>query len=149
MKLPKGQGMWPAFWMLGADRREVEWPGCGEIDIMENIGREPALVHGSIHGPGYSGGDGLNAPFAHDLEGYHVYAIDWYPNRIDFYMDGIRYATRTPASLPKGGRWVFEHPFYLLINNAVGGTWPGAPDATTRFPQELRVDYVRVWAPAP
>lgn len=149
MKLPRGQGMWPAFWMLGADRQKAGWPACGEIDIMENIGKEPALIHGSIHGPGYSGAEGLNAPYAANLDGWHVYAIDWFPNRIDFYMDGVLYATRTPASLPKGGIWAFEHPFFLLLNNAVGGSWPGTPNASTKFPQELRVDYVRVWALTP
>lgn len=145
MKLPRGQGMWPAFWMLGANIDEVGWPACGEIDIMENIGKEPAMMHGSIHGPGYSGAEGLNASYAAPLDGWHVFAVDWYPNRIDFYMDGVRYATRTPEGLPKGGVWSFEHPFYVILNNAVGGSWPGTPDASTKFPQELRVDYVRVW----
>lgn len=149
MKLPKGIGMWPAFWMLGDDIDQVGWPASGEIDIMENVGQEPAMIHGSIHGPGYSGPNGLNAPMASSLTGYHVYAVDWSPERIDFYMDGHRYVARTPASLPKGGQWVFEHPFYLIVNLAVGGSWPGSPTAETTFPQELRVDYVRVWEPKP
>ena len=108
------------------------------------------MVHGSIHGPGYSGGDGLNGPYtSNPLDGYHVYAVDWEPDRIAFYMDGHCYCTRTRASLPKGAPWVFDHPFFIILNNAVGGSWPGAPDQTTRFPQETRVDYVRVWQTRP
>jgi beta-glucanase (GH16 family) len=146
MKLPRGQGMWPAFWLLGQDRKQHEWPACGEIDIMENIGKEPGTVHGSIHGPGYSGADGLNGPYAASLDGYHVYALDWDKEQIIFYMDGVPYCRRTRASIPKGAPWPFDHPFFIILNNAVGGSWPGSPDDTTEFPQELRVDYVRVWS---
>ena len=150
MQLPRGQGIWPAFWMLGADISAVGWPQCGEIDIMENIGREPAMVHGTIHGPGYSGGASLSGaassadgrPFA---DGYHVFAVEWEAAAIRWYVDGRQYFTQTPADLPAGGRWVFDHDHFLLLNLAVGGRWPGNPDPTTTFPQELKVDYVRVY----
>lgn len=151
MHLPRGQGIWPAFWMLGRDIDRVGWPQCGEIDIMENIGREPTTVHGTIHGPGYSGGDGIGAavesadgrPFA---DAPHVFAVEWEPQEIRWYVDGRLYQTRRPGDLPSGARWVFDHPHFLLLNVAVGGHWPGSPDETTNFPQELRVDYVRVYA---
>ena len=150
IKIPRGQGIWPAFWMLGADIAENPWPASGEIDIMENIGKEPALVHGTIHGPGYSGEHGLGAPcglpsnqlFADD---FHVYAVEWEPNALRFYVDDHLYETRTPADLPQGAKWVYDHPFYLLLNVAVGGFWPGNPDATSTFPQTMLVDYVRVY----
>jgi beta-glucanase (GH16 family) len=149
IRIPKGQGIWPAFWMLGNDIGSAGWPTCGEIDIMENIGREPTTVHGTIHGPGYSGGNGIgasyslpgNAPFADD---YHVYAVEWEASAIRWYVDGNLYA-RTPADLPSGARWVYDHPFFMIMNVAVGGQWPGNPDGTTSFPQTMLVDYVRVY----
>ena len=153
MKIPRGQGIWPAFWMLGDDIEKPGWPACGEIDIMENIGKEPGIVHGTIHGPGYSGAGGIGSPFA--LPGdqrvgddFHVFAVEWEPNAIRFYVDDHLYSTRTPADLPKGAKWVYDHPFFLLLNVAVGGYWPGDPDATSTFPQTMLVDYVRVYAPA-
>ena len=151
MKLPRGQGVWPAFWMLGNDIQTVAWPACGEIDIMENIGREPNTIHGTIHGPGYSGAHGIGAPFVFEKselpsDSYHVYAVDWRPNRIDFLVDGSVYQTITPEELPAGTKWVYDHRFFLLLNLAVGGSWPGAPDATTVFPQELSIDWIRVYS---
>jgi beta-glucanase (GH16 family) len=152
MKLPRGQGIWPAFWMLGARTPKLEWPRCGEIDILENIGREPSVAYATLHGPGYSGTQGVQgrtelpggAVFA---DAYHVFAVDWAPGRITWLLDGREFFTATPATLPKGARWVFDDwPFYLLLNLAVGGHWPGYPDATTTFPQEFRIDYVRVHA---
>jgi beta-glucanase (GH16 family) len=150
IKIPEGQGIWPAFWMLGADTGKVGWPKCGEIDIMENIGKEPALVHGTIHGPGYSGDRGIGAPFslpdkARFADDFHVYAVEWEPKAIRFYVDHQLYATRTPAQIPKGTKWVYNHPFFMLLNVAVGGVWPGNPDSTTKFPQTMLVDYVRVY----
>jgi beta-glucanase (GH16 family) len=150
IKIPRGQGIWPAFWMLGNDIEKPGWPDCGEIDIMENIGKEPALVHGTIHGPGYSGADGITSPFAlpgneRFADDFHVYAVEWEAQAIRFYVDDHLYATRTPAQLPKGTKWVYDHPFFLLLNVAVGGGWPGNPDATTVFPQTMLVDYVRVY----
>lgn len=149
IKIPEGQGIWPAFWMLGANLDQAHWPGAGEIDIMENIGREPGTVHGTIHGPGYSGSKGIGAPYAlpsgRFADDYHVYAIEWEPNQIRFYVDDHLYETRTPADLPQGTKWVYDHPFFILLNCAVGGRWPGNPDATSTFPQKMLVDYVRVY----
>jgi beta-glucanase (GH16 family) len=149
IKIPYGQGIWPAFWMLGADMPTAHWPGAGEIDIMENIGREPGTVHGTIHGPGYSGAKGIGAPYSlpagRFADDYHLYAIEWEPNHIRFYVDDRLYETRTPADLPPGTKWVYDHPFYILLNCAVGGAWPGNPDDTSTFPQKMLVDYVRVY----
>jgi beta-glucanase (GH16 family) len=145
MKLPRGQGMWPAFWMLGNDIGSVGWPNSGEIDIMENVGYEPTTVHGTIHGPGYSGAGGIGAGYSgpNFSDGFHTYAIDWAPNSIKWSVDGNVYQTRTPADLG-GNRWVFDHPFYIILNLAVGGYWPGDPNSSTVFPQQLVVDYVHV-----
>ncbi|MFE6613644.1 RICIN domain-containing protein [Amycolatopsis sp. NPDC057786] len=145
MKLPRGQGMWPAFWMLGADIGNVGWPNSGEIDIMENVGFEPNTVHGTLHGPGYSGAGGIGAAYngPNFSDDFHTYAVDWAPNQIKWYVDGNLYQTRTPADL-NGNRWVFDHPFYLILNLAVGGYWPGDPNSSTVFPQRLVVDYVHV-----
>lgn len=149
IKIPYGQGIWPAFWMLGNDIEKTGWPTCGEIDIMENIGREPAIAHGTIHGPGYSGGKGIGAPYSlaagRFSDDYHVFAAEWEPSQIRFYVDDHLYATRTPADLPAGTRWVYDHPFFVILDLAIGGGWPGKPDQTTVFPQTMLVDYVRVY----
>jgi beta-glucanase (GH16 family) len=150
LKVPYGQGIWPAFWMLGNDLESAGWPKCGEIDIMENIGREPATVHGTLHGPGYSGANGVTASYTLPLsrkfsDDYHIFAVEWEPNVIRFYVDKRLYKTQTPADLPPGKAWVFNHPFFLVLNVAVGGNFPGNPDGTTVFPQLMRVDYVRVY----
>jgi beta-glucanase (GH16 family) len=149
IQIPRGQGMWPAFWMLGEEVVTSGWPACGEIDIMEVIGRQPTLVHGTVHGPGYSGSGGITAQYGLAgspplADNFHVYAIEWSPGLIRFFLDGASYAEVTPASLPKGARWVYDHPFFLLMNLAVGGAWPGNPDETTVFPQEMVIDWVRV-----
>ena len=148
MKIPRGQGMWPAFWMLGNDIGSVGWPNSGEIDIMENVGFEPGTVHGTIHGPGYSGSGGIGAGYTLPggqafADGFHTFAVDWSPSSITWSVDGNAYETRTPADL-NGNRWVFDHPFYILMNLAVGGYWPGDPDGSTPFPAQLVVDYVHV-----
>jgi len=142
MKMSRGQGMWPAFWLLGGGN----WPNDGEIDIMENVGFEPNTVHGTIHGPGYSGSGGIGAgysigsPFA---DGFHTFRLEWSPNLLVWKVDGNTYETRTPADL--GGRtWVFNHNFFIILNLAVGGYWPGDPDSSTPMPNTLTVDYVRV-----
>ena len=150
IRVPYGQGIWPAFWMLGNDLQTAGWPTCGEIDIMENIGKEPSTVHGTLHGPGYSGANGITASYALPSsrkfsDGYHTFAVEWEPDVIRFYVDGRIYKTRTPAELPTGKAWVFNHPFFLILNVAVGGDFPGNPDATTVFPQLMKVDYVRVY----
>jgi beta-glucanase (GH16 family) len=150
IKIPYGQGIWPAFWMLGDDIKKKGWPKCGEIDIMENIGKEPAMVHGTIHGPGYSGDKGIGAPFElpagqRFADDFHVYAVEWEAKAIRFYVDDHLYTTRTPADLPHGAKWVYKHPFFILLNVAVGGGWPGNPDSSTVFPQTMLVDYVRIY----
>jgi beta-glucanase (GH16 family) len=147
IKVPYGQGIWPAFWMLGADIGSVGWPNCGEIDIMEHIGADPQTVYGTIHGPGYSGGtafgDSIN--IGEDVtDNFHVFAVEWEANRIEWFMDGTLYHTATPGNV--AGPWVFDHPFFFILNVAVGGQWPGYPDETTVFPQQMLVDYVRVYS---
>ena len=152
LKLPQGQGIWPAFWLLGDNIDTVPWPACGEIDIVELIGHKPDTLHGTLHGPGYSGARGLSKSTV--LPGgkifndaYHIFAIDWQRGRIDWLLDGKIYKTLTPADLPAGTKWVFDDaPFFILLNLAVGGAWPGYPDETTEFPQEYRIDYVRVYS---
>ena len=164
IKIPEGQGIWPAFWMLGDNIGTIGWPKCGEIDIMENIGREPATVYGSIHGPLSNGtATDLTAPAKlasgkNFYEGFHVYAVEWEPTEVRFYVDQTQFATFTPQSpinVPGSttaptpsdiaGSWVFDHPYFLLLNVAVGGDWPGPPDATSTYPQTMLVDYVRVY----
>ncbi len=147
IQVPRGQGLWPAFWMLGDNIDRVGWPACGEIDIMENIGREPGIVHGTVHGPNYSGANGVggaytlgSGAFADD---YHVFAVEWNASSMQWFVDGTLYRTVLPSDLP--GSWVFDHPFFIILNVAVGGYWPGNPDSTTVFPQTMRVDYVRVY----
>ncbi len=147
IRIPRGQGMWPAFWMLGGRCEQVGWPTCGEIDIMENIGREPRRVHGTVHGPGYSGARGVSAAYSLRADAfadnYHVFAVEWQAGAIVWYADSAVYATVTPNTV--SGTWVFDHPFFILLNVAVGGSWPGSPDSTTVFPQTMLVDYVRVY----
>jgi beta-glucanase (GH16 family) len=149
IKIPSGQGLWPAFWLVGNDMKKVGWPACGEIDVMETVGKEPSIVHGTIHGPGYSGAQGIASSFrlagGRFADDYHIYAVEWEPSALRFYVDDILYATRTPTEVPQGTRWVFDHPFYILLNLAVGGAWPGPPDNTTVFPRNMLVDYVRVY----
>lgn len=149
IKVPYGQGLWPAFWLLGTNLDDVDWPQAGEIDIMENIGREPAIVHGTVHGPGYSGGQAIGGGFelqAGNLaDNFHTYAIEWSPNEIRWYFDETNYFTLSPEGLPANSEWVYNHPFFLILNTAIGGNWPGAPDETTTFPQTMAVDYVRVY----
>jgi beta-glucanase (GH16 family) len=152
IKIPRTQGLWPAFWMLGTNIPAAGWPACGEIDIMENIGVEPALVHGTVHGPGYSGSGGISGAFQLPGGGayaddYHVFAVEWTTNQIKWFVDSWQYFSVTPTRLPTGGTYVFYQPQFLLLNVAVGGQWPGYPDATTVLPQRMWVDYVRVYAP--
>lgn len=150
MKLPVGQGMWPAFWLLGSDIDRVGWPTCGEIDVMEFKGQEPLSIHGTVHGPGYSGGNGIGAtatlpgPAGFDQD-FHVFAVEWDDGLVAFEVDGVAYNAVSKADLPAGTSWVFDQPFHILLNLAVGGTYVGAPSGATVFPQELVVDYVRVY----
>ncbi len=149
IRIPRGQGLWPAFWMLGADIGTVGWPACGEIDVMENVGYEPDVVHGTVHGPGYSGAQGLSAAYrqpsgAAFADDFHVFGIDWRPGAVTWTVDGVAQRTVTRADVGSAP-WVFDKPFFVVLNVAVGGSWPGSPDATTRFPQQMTVDWVRVW----
>jgi beta-glucanase (GH16 family) len=154
IQIPKGQGLWPAFWMLGADINTSGWPTCGEIDIMENIGKEPSTNNGSLHMPaaGTSNDDDLTGTYtlpgnAKLGDDFHTYAIEWSAAAIKFYVDDNLYETQTPSTAT-GRTWKFDHPFFMLLNVAVGGQWPGAPDSTTTFPQTMKVDWVRVYEPA-
>ncbi len=135
MKLPSGQGIWPAFWMMGSN---AGWPLCGEMDIMEYVGKTPNTIYQTAHGPGYSGAKGIGAhfvlPAASLKDDFHVYAIDWEPEDIRWYIDGQQVFQVTPALIPAGSLWVFDHPFFILLNLAVGGSWPGYPDELDRFP---------------
>lgn len=149
IKIPTGQGVWPAFWMLGADFPQTPWPDSGEIDIMENVGHEPGTVHGTVHGPGYFGGGGIGASYHHPTGGaftddFHVYAVDWSPGSITWSVDGVPFNTLTAADVG-GNPWVYDQSFFMILNVAVGGEWPGYPDGSTRFPQEMVIDYVRVY----
>ncbi len=147
IRLPWGQGIWPAFWMLGADIDSNPWPAAGEIDIMEFRGQEPTLILGSVHGPGYSGGEAISKSYSLTNgrfdTGFHVFGIEWGPNFVNYYVDNVLYNQITPADVT--GEWVFEKPFYILINLAVGGSFVGSPNDETVFPQTMLVDYVRVY----
>ncbi len=147
IKLPWGKGLWPAFWMLGANSDTVIWPQCGEIDIMEYLGSNPTRVFGSVHGPDYYGGNAItkyftlpNDRFDND---FHIFGIEWDENYINYYVDGYLYNQITPEDVP--GQWVFNQPFYIILNMAVGGNFPGTPNNQTSFPQTMLVDYVRVY----
>ena len=152
IRIPAGQGMWPAFWLLGQDIDTVNWPLCGEQDVMENIGKEPDLIHGSIHGKGFTGiplGTTAKlpngAPFA---AAFHNFGMIWKPGSIAYYIydPSKPYVVYTRKDLPAGAIWPFDNRrFYLLLNLAVGGGWPGNPDSSTVFPSEMLVDSVKIW----
>ena len=153
IKMPAGQGFWPAFWMLGDNVKAVEWPACGEVDIMESVGLTPSTNYGSIHGPGFVGSKiGTEYKLSNGAkfsDAFHTFGILWSPAQIKFYVDSPSnvYVTYTPASLSKGAVWPFDAgKFFLILDLAVGGSWPGPPQASTVFPQEMLVDYVRVYA---
>lgn len=148
IKLPWGQGLWPAFWMLGANSDVVTWPACGEIDIMENRGSEPTIINGTIHAPGYSAGESVTK--AYELENdrfdsdFHIFGIEWSEDYINFYVDDVLYNQLTPNDVPD--QWIFnDQPFYIIMNVAVGGNYGGPPNENTVFPQEMLVDYIRVY----
>jgi beta-glucanase (GH16 family) len=149
IKNPSGRAVWPAFWMLGNDFPIAGWPGCGEIDVMEEIGPLGSQIRGSLHGPGYSGRNSLTSTFQLPAgnfgDAFHVFALEWEPGILRFYVDGQLYATKTPSDLPSGKRWVYDHPFFLILNLAVRGDAPDSPATSTVFPQRMLVDYVRVY----
>lgn len=147
-KLPQGMGIWPAFWMLGTDIDSVNWPNCGEIDIMEFIGREPGIIHGTLHGPEYHGDWGISKKITaeedlHDI--YHTYSVEWDEASIKWYFDDVLYHQLEKEKFPTTYTWVYDKEFFILINLAVGGKWPRNPDETTEFPQSYSIDYVRVY----
>ncbi|PLX30802.1 MAG: glycosyl hydrolase family 16 [Ignavibacteria bacterium] len=147
IQLPYGQGLWPAFWLLGTNIETVGWPQCGEIDIMEYRGQQPSTLHGTLHGPGYSAAEGITQRY--DLTndrfdtGFHTFAVEWEQDEIRWYIDDVHYHTVAREDVP--GEWVYDHPFYIILNVAVGGGWVGAPNASTTFPQRMLIDYVRVF----
>lgn len=154
IKVPYGKGYWPAFWMLGDDCDQNPWPACGEIDIMEYLGDEPTKTFGTIHGPEFSGAQSISKEYS--LENgrfdtdFHVFGIEWSPNRINWYVDDVLYLSLTPKDVEEEtdgkGEWVFnDRPFYMILNIAIGGNLPGNPTAETVFPQSMIVDYVRVY----
>jgi beta-glucanase (GH16 family) len=150
LKTPYGPGLWPAFWMLGDNIETVGWPQCGEIDIMELRGQQPHIVHGSVHGPGYSGGSPVTKNYAlnnarFDTE-FNIFTIEWDENKIDFFVNDYLYQRITPEDLP--GEWVFDEPFFILLNVAVGGNYVGFPLPQTPFPQKMIVDYVKAYKKA-
>ncbi len=147
IKTPTGPGLWPAFWMLGANIDTKPWPLCGEIAIMEQRGQQPAVTWGSVHGPGYSGGGAITKPYGlvngrFDTE-FHVYAVEWGEDYIDYFVDNYLFQRVTPETVT--GDWVYNTPFYLLLNVAVGGNFVGFPTSGTPFPQSMYIDYVRVY----
>jgi beta-glucanase (GH16 family) len=148
IRVPTGRGLHPAFWALGSNLDTAGWPTAGEIDLMEVFGDDPFTVHGTLHGPRSDGGEykvkATRRKRARLSTGFHVYGMSWRPGRIAFRLDGEVYAVRTPSDLPSGARWRFDRPFFLLLNVAVGPRWLGAPNATTRWPARMLVDWVRV-----
>ena len=147
IKLPQGKGIWPAFWMLGDDFDTKGWPECGEIDIMESIDVVAQRAHGTIHGPGYCGGEAISNEFQTNqflVNDFHLYAVEWAPESISWFFDDHCYAT-VKSSQVNGNRWAFDHPFFVVLNLAIGGNWPGYPDETTSFPQRLTVDFVKFY----
>jgi beta-glucanase (GH16 family) len=148
IQIPKGQGMWPAFWMLGANFTTVGWPQCGEIDIMECRGVDPTTVYGSLHGPG-----GTNLVTGYQLpskaplsDGFHQYAVEWEPGVVRYYVDGALYETRPQDLFTHSQPWVFDAPFFLILDLAVGGQFGGPAGTSTAFPQSMTVEYVHVYA---
>ena len=145
IKLPVGQGIWPAFWLLGADIATVGWPRTGEIDIMEFRGQEPTINHGSLHGPGYSGGSAITRKITSAVplnEDFHIYKVEWDPGEIRWYLDDKIYHLVRRGD--QRGDWVFNHDFYIILNIAVGGGFVGPVGPGTTFPQQMLVDWVRV-----
>lgn len=149
IKNPVGPGLWPAFWLLGDNFSTVGWPACGEIDVMEEIGALGSEIRGSLHGPGYSGPDALTSIYqlpADDFgDAFHIFAVEWEPDVMRFYVDGYLYATKMPSDLPPGKPWVYDHPFFLILNLAVRKP-SGDRRSMTDFPQRMLVDYVRVYS---
>jgi beta-glucanase (GH16 family) len=148
-KLPFGNGVWPAFWTLGINIPEVDWPTCGEIDIMEYVGYDTLIIYGTIHTEAYNAAIGTHKGSRiktdKPWETFHVYAAEWFKDRIDFYLDSIKYFTYLNEGTGNDV-WPFDKPQYIILNLAIGGSWGGQYGIdTTIFPQQYIVDYVRVY----
>ena len=147
IKLAAGQGLWPAFWLLGENIGTVGWPTCGELDIMENRGSQSNATSSAVHGPGYSG----NTPFANATQStatdFHVYAVEWDSQAIRFFVDGRLHYGVSRATVQRYGNWAFNQPFFIILNQAVGGHFDGDPQSDSIFPATMLVDYVRVYRP--
>jgi beta-glucanase (GH16 family) len=160
IKMPVGPGLWPSFWMLGADFNKVGWPASGSVTLVENVsltprtnGLGPRMIRATVHGPRYYGANGLWHDFMLpdggrvDDGSFHTYGIIWSPGMIQFYVDDPAdvYFVQDANDIPAGGQWVFDHPFFLILNLAVGGDWPGDPNGSTPDPSDMLVDYVRAY----
>jgi beta-glucanase (GH16 family) len=149
IKLPSGQGLWPAFWMLGNNFPTTPWPQCGEIDIMENHGSDLTSISSALHGPGYSG----NTPFVRSYQlastsfadDFHTFAVEWNASRIQYSVDGKSYHVVQRDDVLRRGNWVFDQSFFVILNLAVGGTFDGDPKSDAILPATMLVDYVRVY----
>lgn len=150
IKTPWGPGIWPAFWLLGSNIDSIAWPQCGEIDILELRGQKPNIISGTVHGPGYSGAASISKSFAFENDrfdvDFHLFAVEWGKDYMDFFVDSTLYQRITPDKVT--GKWVFDHPFYIILNVAVGGNYLGFPTSQTPFPQSMLVDYVKVYREA-
>lgn len=149
LKTPYGLGLWPAFWMLGDNAEFPTWPTCGEIDIMELRGQQPNIIQSSIHGPGYYGADPITGKNTlidsrYDTD-FHVFAVEWDESKIDFFVDDYLFKRIERSEVEARGNWVFDHPFYMILNVAVGGNFLGNPNSLTPFPQKMTIDYVRAY----
>ena len=149
--IPEGKGVWPALWTLGENIRTVGWPRCGEMDIMELVGHRPSTVHATVHYSNTNGdrimnGSEISLPGGKKFsQEFHVFSMIWEEDKVDFYMDDIKYHSITRASLGTDNPYPFNKPFFFIFNVAVGGNWPGSPNSTTVFPQNMIVDYIRVF----
>jgi beta-glucanase (GH16 family) len=149
-KLPQGRGVWPAIWMLGENRHAVGWPACGEIDIMEYVGFEPNVIHANIHTKKYNHvkgtGKGDRLTVEKPFDAFHLYAIEWSAEKIDFFVDDQKYFTYAKEDGAGEDAWPFDQPFYLILNLAIGGAWGGQKGIDDSiFPQRYEIDYVRVF----
>jgi beta-glucanase (GH16 family) len=149
LKTPYGQGLWPAFWMLGSNIDQAGWPKCGEIDIMEVRGQEPTIAQCALHGPGYSGGNSIigkniltNSRYDNE---FHTFGVVWDETKIDMYIDNYMYRRIAKTEVETKGEWVYDHPFFMILNVAVGGNFLGSPAVDTPFPQQMVIDYVKVY----
>jgi len=147
VKIPSGAGTWPAFWMLGANLDEVAWPNCGEIDILEVRGKDPGNLVATLHGPGYFGDNGCGkewrTPFAMDND-FHTFAVDWLPDSITWLFDGVPFSRKIRADVAPN-EWVFDHPFYIITNLAMGGGFTGDIDPDLSH-ANMEIDYIRVYS---